>query len=91
MNDTTPMAKRIPQGSSISAREKPRQIAPSIARMAHFTGLTWLTVRMNGGMTNAVAAPAGQTDELQRLDHAPLEQWSGQPLQPAEKREVFFP
>lgn len=38
-NVTTPTPSRIPQGTSISIGPKPRQIAPSRARMAHLTGL----------------------------------------------------
>src|SRR5262245_29271885 len=54
----TPTESRMPQGSSISARSKPRQMAPSRARMPHLTGQKWLMVSIQSGMAiSGTSAP----------------------------------
>ena len=48
----------MPQGSSMSAGVKPRQMAPSSARMPHLTGLMFDAVCIQAGMANSgIIAP----------------------------------
>ena len=56
-NPSAPMNNKMHSEGSISVKAKPRQTAPSMARMAHENGLIWLAVRRNGGMNASGIVP----------------------------------